>query len=404
MKKIVLIIFVISVILVSTGGYYDAKEIAHTVSVIAVGIDKGENMPYRVSFQIERTGTGEGENGEEKNDINKEKSRDVLVVEAPTVLSAFSRANSVNSVDLSLNNVKMVIFSSELSKEGIYKSVSELSSATEFKNNSYLAVSVGRAEDILKNVSPEDEEYISVYYEQIILRHYQASTRFFLLSETYFNMLSDGGEFLLPLVAKREEDGFENSFEDDIKSDLVAGLIPKESKHKVEFLGGAVFSDGKLMGYLTESEMLALSFAGGFFAPRDISVEYPENSGEYVILRLKQQNKSKIKTEAEDILSAKIEVELSGNFEFMPQGKYDSFRTDFSRFLEKEIEKDIENVINKCLKEYSSDVLGIGNYGKIHFMTNKKLKEYNFNEKAKNMEIKVKVRLETERNGRFTFL
>ena len=127
--------------------------------------------------------------------------------------------------------------------------ISEIASATEFKNNSYLAVSLGGAEDILKNVSPEDEEYISVYYEQIVLRHYKSATPYFLLSETYFDIISeDGGDFVLPAVSKREKDGFENSFTDDTKSNLIAGMIPKESKHKVEFLGGAVFSGGKLMG------------------------------------------------------------------------------------------------------------------------------------------------------------
>ena len=52
MKKFILGVLIAAIILVSTGGYYDAREIAHTVSVIALGIDKGENMPYRVSFQI----------------------------------------------------------------------------------------------------------------------------------------------------------------------------------------------------------------------------------------------------------------------------------------------------------------------------------------------------------------
>ncbi len=402
MKKFIVFVFILSFILVSTGGYYDAREIAHTVSVIAMGIDKGENMPYRVSFQIERTGSGDGEKSTE-NEEDKKKSKDVLVVEAPTILSAFSRANSINSVDLSINNVKMVIFSSEVGKEGIVKAVTELASATEFKNNSYLSVSAGKAEDILKNVSPEDEEYISVYYEQIILRHYQASNKFFLLSETYFNMLSEGGEFVLPLVAKRDEDGFENSFSDDIKSNLVAGLIPKESKHKVEFLGGGVFSKGKLMGYLTESEMLSLSFAGGFFAPRDISVEYPERSGEFVILRLKQQTKSKIKTKTEGRLSSEIKITLSGNYEFIPEGNYDAFQKEFPDYLKKELEEDIVKVIEKCLKEYNSDVLGLKNYGKIHFLSNKSMDEYDLFEKAKSMEIKADVEIKPERNGRFTF-
>ena len=250
MKKLLIFVVGVAVLLVSTGGFYDAKEIAHTVSVIAMGIDKGENMPYRVSFQIERVGIGEGESSKE-DEGEKEKSKDVLVVEAPSILSAFARANSINSVDLSINNVKMVIISSEIAEKGVNDVVAELFSATEFKNNAYLALAVKKAEDILKNVSPEDEEYISVYYEEIIHRHYREATRYFLLSETYFDLTAGGGDVVLPLVSQRKEDGFENYFSDDTKSGLIAGMIPKESKHKVEFLGGAVLSEGMLKGYLS---------------------------------------------------------------------------------------------------------------------------------------------------------
>lgn len=401
MKNLILGVIIAAIILVSTGGYYDAREIAHTVSVIAIGVDKGENLPYRVSFQIERTEDGKSEEEGE----NDKKNRDVISVEAPTVLSAFSRANSINSVDLSVSNVKMIIFSDEIGREKMADTISEIASATEFKNNSYLAVSLGGAEDILKNVSPEDEEYISVYYEQIVLRHYKSATPYFLLSETYFDIISeDGGDFVLPAVSKREKDGFENSFTDDTKSNLIAGMIPKESKHKVEFLGGAVFSGGKLMGYLTESEMLALSFSGSFFAPRDISVNYPEGSDNYITLRLKQPHNSKIRVKTGESLEAEIEIGLSTSYEYMGSGEYKKLSSEFKAYLEKALSKAIIDVINKCMREYSSDVLGLKSYARVHFMTNKEMEEYNLSEKIKSAEITCRVKIKTERNGRFTFV
>ena len=402
MKKFILGVLIAAIILVSTGGYYDAREIAHTVSVIALGIDKGENMPYRVSFQIERTGTGDGAD-EESNE--KEKSKDVISVEAPTVLSAFARANSINSVDLSVANVKMIIFSEDIAKSGIAGAVSEIAAATEFKNNSYLAVSLRRAEDILKNVSPEDEEYISVYYEHIVLRHFKSATPHFLLSETYFDIISEGGgDFVLPSVSEREKDGFENSFTDDTKSDLLAGMIPKESKHKVEFLGGAVFSEGKLKGYLTESEMLALSFAGSFFAPRDISVNYPEGSDNFITVRLKQPHNSKIKVNSGKVLTAEISTGLSSGYEYMGKGDYGNTSAEFTAYLECEIEKAMEDVLYKCMMEYSSDVLSLNKYGRLRFLTENEMEKYNLREKMKSGKINCRVKIKSERNGRFTFL
>ncbi len=406
MKNYILFVVIFSVFLVSTGGFYDAKEISDTVSVVAMAIDKGENMPLKISFHIESTGEKNGEEskedkGEEKNNADK-KSKDVITVEAPTILSAYARANSVNSLDLNIDNVKMVIFSKELSEEGLFVPVKELASATEFQNNAYIAVAKGKAEEVLNNVSPEDEEYLSVYYEKIIFRHFKSATRNFLLSETYFSLLrEDGGDFLLPLVSVRKKDGFESSYSDDVKSNLTAGMIPKESKHKIEFLGGAVFSKGKLKGYLTESEMLSAGIIMGFFATRDISVEYPETSGNFVTLNLEEQYKSKIDTETKDIMKNRIKIYLKGTYEFIPEGDFNTFKKEFPAHLEKTIKKYCMEVIKKCISDYDADIFGIKKEAKKEFLTEEKMKENNISEKIKNAEFDILVKLKITENGRF---
>ncbi len=405
MKYYMVFIILLSIFLVSTGGFYDAKEISDTVSVVAMAIDKGENMPLRVSFHIESAGGKEGEEekkgGEEKEGENK-KSKDVVTVEAPTILSAFARANSVNSLDLNVDNVKMVIFSKELAEEGIFLPVKELASSTEFQNNAYLSVAKGKAEDVLNNVTPEDEEYLSVYYEKIIFRHYSSATRNFLLSETYFSLIEeDGGDFLLPLVSVRKKDGFENSFSDDVSSNLTAGMIPKESKHKIEFLGGAVFSEGKLKGYLTESEMLSAGFIMSFFATRDISVEYPEKSGNFVTLNLEEHYKSKMDIEAKDKMKTSVKLYLKGTYEFIPEGNFDTFRKDFPEYLKKTIKKDAEEVIKKCIFNYNADIFGIKKEAKKEFLTKAKMDEYKIPVKIKSAEFNVEVKLKMTENGRF---
>ena len=406
MKYYIIFIVILSIFLVSTGGFYDAKEISETVSVVAMAIDKGENMPLRVSFHIESaSGKEEKTEAKESEDQGKtdKKSKDVVTIEAPTILSAYARANSVNSLDLNIDNVKMVIFSKELSEEGLFTTVKELASSTEFKNNSYLTVSKGKAEDVLNNVSPEDEEYLSVYYEKIIFRHFRSATRNFLLSETYFSMIQeDGGDFMLPLVSVRENDGFENSYKDDVNSNLTAGMIPKESKHKIEFLGGAVFSKGKLKGYLTESEMLSAGFIMSFFATRDISVEYPQKSGKFVSLNLEELYESKFDIKTEENMKTKVKLYLKGTYEFITEGDFNTLEKDFPEYLKETIKKDAEEVLKKCIFVYDADIFGIKKEAKKEFLTKKKMDEYKLFEKIKTGEFTVEVNLEMAENGRFS--
>ena len=103
MKKILAPVLAV-LMLFNLSGCYDVEEISYTVAAIAVGIDKGENSKYRVSFHIEKAGSNEGE--EEDSEGNKENKKGGLItVEAPTVSSAYEMVNDLSSVHVSIDNL-----------------------------------------------------------------------------------------------------------------------------------------------------------------------------------------------------------------------------------------------------------------------------------------------------------
>lgn len=392
MKKIYALLLTATV-LINLTGCYDVEEISYTVAAIALGIDKGENMQYSVSFQIEKSGSNTEENEEEKKQI------ELITVEAPTVSAAYERANDMSSVHISIDNLKMVLLSEELCREGIRRIVSELMCDMNLKNNAAMAVTATTAEEMLEKIAPEDEEYISSFYQRVLFNKYKITTDFFLIEEVYFNLLSETGQdIMLPMVNYR---GASGANEEKIK----IGAMHKEEGFETEFFGGALFRDGVMNGYLSELDMMAAALIYGDFKSQKVSVEYPEGSGEYVVIELKQQRPPSIETKTENgNISENIKLKLTATYQYVGESKsYGEFNLRFTEYLKNEINALCMNLIEKTVKKEGADVISVGKRLRKCFWNNKSLEEFNYKNKISDGNYEVFVFLDMKNGGRFVF-
>lgn len=407
MKRILALAIIILSLLGLTA-CQDAKEVSYTMAVIAIGIDEGESSKYKISFAMEKGNSGEsgGESGGKESE-KEEKNGDIITVEAPTIPAAVETANDLVSLDITIENVEMVLLSEALCKKGIYDTIYELVTATDLKNNSYVVAIKGKTKDVIENIKPESEEYASNFYSKVLFNHYAKNARFFLLSEVYFNMVSESGQdIILPLASKQEkETEGENEYKDDINSFLVAGKVPKSSKHNVVFMGGAVFKDEKLTGYIDESDIVATSMIYGDYKPRQISIEYPKNSKRYVVVNLRQRFLPRYIESVEDgRIKEHVIIDLVGDYEVIyPYEGYLRFDREFTMFMKNEIEKKCEQIYYAASRELDADILSVGKRIRKCFLTNEAYKNFNYREKLKTGEYKVEVRLDMRRAGRLTF-
>ena len=330
MKKILAPVLAV-LMLFNLSGCYDVEEISYTVAAIAVGIDKGENSKYRVSFHIEKAGSNEGE--EEDSEGNKENKKGGLItVEAPTISSAYEMVNDLSSVHVSIDNLKMVLLSAQISKDGIYPVISELMCDMNLKNNAYVAVTDEDADTVMENIVPEDEEYLSSFYQRILYNRYKAETKYFLIEEVYFNMLSfPGQDIMLPLARLKKANVPQGR--------LRSGILPESENYEVEFSGGAAFSGGSLSGFFSDDDMMAASLLYGDFKTEKISFEYPEGSGKYIIVQLAQQKKPEKRTKIkEGRIYDDAVICLSATYLFADEGEsFGEFTPGFEKYLKNEI-------------------------------------------------------------------
>lgn len=380
---------------------YDIREISYTVAAIALGIDKGENMKYRVSFHIEKSGNNEEDEESEKS---SEAESDLIIIEAPTVSSAYERVNDLTSVDVSIDNLKMVILSEDICKEGIYDIISELMCDMNLKNNAYVVSSRGDAKDIMDKINPEEEEYLSIFYQRILFNRYKSETKYFLIEEIYFDMLENPGkDIVLPLANQRgdEADGEEKNTENSLN----LGYVPKQEKHEIEFSGGTAFKDGVFIGYLTENDMTAAALLDGTLKTRKVSVEYPENSGKYAVIELKQHKKPHYVTEINDgRIDESVTLKLIVTYQFIDESvSYDEFNPKFSKYLKSEINKMCEAYIKKSIYGYETDILSLGKRLRSSFLLNRDFENFNYKEKMKSGAYSVSTKLDMKSGGRFVF-
>lgn len=399
MKKLSAFLLLASTLITLTG-CYDIKEISYTVAAIALGIDKGDSMKYKVTFHIEKSGSNVSDEGEK----SKKPESELISIEAPTVSSAYERVNGLTSVDISIDNLKMVILSKEICEEGIYDVISELMCDMNLKNNAYVSASYATAKEIMEAVNPEEEEYMSVFYQRILFNNYKSETKFFLIEDVYFNLLSyPGGDIILPLASLK---GTENKALSEEGNEAVNfGYIPKQDEHGVEFSGAAALSSGKLSGYLSENDMMAYSLLSGDFKTKKVSVEYPEGSGKYAVIEIKQHKKPRHETKIIDgEIISKANIYLSVTYQFVDEAvSYDEFNPTFSRYLKDEVGKMCCEFIEKTVYAYEMDVLSIGNRLKRCFLHNSEFEKFDYETRLKSGTYSVSARLEIRSGGRFVF-
>ncbi|MDP4133877.1 MAG: Ger(x)C family spore germination protein [Bacillota bacterium] len=383
-------------------GCYDSREIERTGAVIAMGIDKGDLMKYRVSFHIQKH-TAQSSGGSDKGG-ELPKNQALMTVEAPTVADALRQANEIISVDLNVSTNKMIIISEDIAKEGMYGPLYEIISSPQLNYNSYIAVAKGKAMDVMKNVNPAEENYLSVYYELILYNLHEDHTKYFFSDDVYFNLESYvKQDVVLPLVGVNNND-ITGYFRDDTSSDLLAGEVPRKSTNKAEFLGGAVFKGDKMIGYLTESEMAAYSMLYGTFRTRDFTVEYPKGSGKYVVINLNQEEKPAIKTTIENgKIKENFDLKLTGVYELKdPSKHFTEFNEAYTEYFKSEIKRMCLDLLNKSSREWHSDIFSTGKRLRKCFTTWHEYEDYNYMSKFPETEYSVNVEVRFRRNGRFS--
>lgn len=415
--KRTLIVLISFIMCLSMTGCFDKREVDDMVHPIAIGFDKGQGRSIKMTLQIaiptKVAGGGEGGGGG-----GGKESVSYTTVEAPSIYSGLNMINSYVSKQLNMSQIKVLVFSEELAREGVEKYINALMRGREFRPNSYVLVARGSgnaAERYLRAVEPELESNPAKYYEMVLSAYsytgFSANTS---LMNFYKNMVNEASQ---PLAVLADISKFEKS--DDINTDnstyrekgrdlplegdFKAGDMPKVGTTKSEIMGLAVFNGSKMVGEFDGEETQLQLMLEGDFGYSYVTIPDPLVEDYVVLLNIKQNRNPNRSVEiVNGKPNIKVKVFLEADILSIQSGiNYESLEmvNILETYAEDFFKKGITRMLEKTARELKTDTAGFGKEMKGKFLTWDEWIDFNWIEKYPDSKFEINVDLKIRRPG-----
>lgn len=405
MKNLYLIIISILCLTCLTG-CTESKELHEHAYVIAIGVDKSkENLDHiRVTFEFVIPIAFDAE--------STSKVSTYTTIEATTLHSAISLANTYISKELNLSHNKVIVFSEELAYEGLEKYVSTIANDKNYRTNMYLAVSKCSAEEYIKNTKPQLEKNPAKFYE-LLFQGYNYTS---MLPNSYFlgYVLSTQSTHSNPIailtnISQQQDDTSDHQTQADesigpYDSQITAGQIPKTGATATDTLGMIAFKNGYAVGELTGEDTIYYQMVRNTFEEVYYSIYDPFIPQNIIAFNLSKKDNSKIKVEfVNDKPLILLDVNIQANIISISNNSADYQNRENLEVIRKQLEyvihTNIESFLYKTSKQFGSDICAFGRMAAKNYLTIHEWNESNWLEMYKYSYFKVNVNVDMEKSG-----
>lgn len=393
------ILVILTIILLSLSGCYDAHGIEEFSYATALGLDVSENKLLSLTLQISIPSTT-SESGSSQSS-----KTDTITVECNSINSGISLINSYISKEVNLSHCKVIVISEELAYQGLSEYVDTFANTVEIRPDCNVIIAKCSAKDFIENASPSIDTLTARYYE-VALKSSEYTG--FTTSTKSVDFIGDMKTTFVQAHAilgnlKLENRNTElNSALDNIYK---AGETPIEGSTNIEFFGTAVFRDDKLVGELNGIETICYLLVTNGFKNCTLSIPDPFNINSSVDLRLNKKRNSKVSVDfVNNSPYISVEVFLEGYGISLDESTDYSSVEDISilnNYAEQYLKLQLENYLYKTSKEFNSDISGFGKYALSKYSTWDEWISSNWLENYKNSFFNVKVHVNIQSGGEF---
>lgn len=396
----ILSIFILAFILC---GCSDATEPDTLGYVVAIGIDKAEKEEAKFDITLQFANAAKISGGaSQEGGKGGQESIENITVTAPGIYTAVNIANHIISKTFTLSHTKLIVFSEEISKQGVEDLLETIGRSSDIRPNTYFAVSKGKAKDFLEAVNPETEVNPVRYYTMIFENDYSGFIPQNLSQDFYFYAGSEEKSSVLPMCAVSKQKGtdiFNDTGYQYRLEDYSAGDVPTENS-ETEVMGMAIFEHDKMIGEMGDIETEIFNILTGEYKSSYVSYHYSKTPDDPITVLQQQNKRSKIKVDtSSDIPKISIKVFLEADFNSStPEVAVEDYIDEFANEVIQEIKTEINNFLNKTI-EIGTDIVGFGSYAKRNFIDEAAFSEYKWKEKYINSQFDVDVEFVVRRTG-----
>lgn len=225
----------------------DRIELEQQSYVVAMGVDVTDQKGvYAFTYQIANPEVGSAA----VQGSADEPPSEIVTVNGADFLSATYTANSFVAKKITLDHTKIIVVSEELAKSDDFIRIIQSASRTpQIRRKVQLIVSKEKASDFINYNQPITEKRPHKYYQFMLTRASQTGIIPESTLHRFFQITEGDADLFLAIYATNEmsEDktnkkGFEDNY--------IAGEIPQIGGSPTQFMGSAVFKEGKMIDTL----------------------------------------------------------------------------------------------------------------------------------------------------------
>ncbi|GMG95253.1 Ger(x)C family spore germination protein [Tepidimicrobium xylanilyticum] len=332
MKKGFFLLLMISLVLLC--GCWDKVEVDQRIFVSSIGVDLYRNSEmnrYIVTYEYPNI-----------NSIGKNATEDqktfIRSTPASSIFQASSNLSTQTPFPFYFKHLKVLVLGEDLLGEEklVRQVIDELNRDTKVNKNIQVLAADGKVTDIINANVVQEQTTDGVLYTTV--KDNRSSSRY--TAKTLTDLITDldiAGVTIIPRV------------------------LVKDGKFLVS--GGCVLKNYRHAAWICEKENRAISFLRGNVKTETIDAVYNGNLISYTITEVNTDKKVKLEEKIKAVFSIGMEGYLQGYIIERDKTVYDSrVLEEMEKALEKEVKKEIEDIIRKLQKTYRADVIGVGEY------------------------------------------
>lgn len=358
-------------------GCADAKEIDDTSFILSLGVDKGTEKTYEISFQLPVL-------AEEDSPSFR-----TIVCQAEGLSDAVALLNANTPYRVDFTHLNFLVIGRTLAEEGVGQIIDPLMRMPQVRKGAMVIVAQDTAKKFVQSLQ-SDENLNLMHLQQSIISEAGTSGIFpnFTLDMFYDSLYEQRGAAVVALGMQSDEAKKPNS--GSAISEL-PGYTMVESSIKSELIGSAVFYDDRMVGTLTGEQTRVWCMATGQFGHGEISLPNPFGEG-MLTLKLKQAGPVKTTVNTDGAYpSAQIEVPLNAflvayagteNYETLAK------KEEIAAYVQQRLQEDLEE-ISREFAAWGVDGYSVGKAAAKNFKTQRDWADYQWPKKRKQLQVTV---------------
>lgn len=382
MKKLYNHLLIIVLVVPILGGCWNQKELTDLAFVMAMGVDKGEDKRYEVSFQLVNPGNvASGQNG------GSQQGLPIAVYKASgnTVTEAARQATKTISRRLYYAHTNLLAVSEEVAKDGILDIIDGFDRDPEFRTTTEIVVTRNTtAEELVSSLTNLDKIPVNKITKELKSTEEMLGENMSLDIDNFIDSLTSNGK--QPVL-----NGY--SVVGDKRSSKRGDSLQKtETDSFLAADGLAVFRAGKLVGWISGEKARGVVWILNKVKSTAISISWNGKKNAIVMVPIRSKTKVGVSfKQGRPIINIKVEDEgwiSEANTAVNLNDPLIMEKIDIA--VEKEIKKQIMASVREAQK-FKADIFGFGDL--IHRQNPKlwdRIKS-DWDEQFANLEVNVKV-------------